>query len=687
MAAISISGWPSASGRTFTLTVTESSYDSIENTSLVAWTLSISGGNNQSMDTYVKCVVNGTTVYNASSPATSDGGYTWNGFPANTGSTSGTITVSHAADGTKTISFYIEGYAVNYTTYSNTGSLALTNINRTAPTVTASIGTIDVNSIQVTATSGNYASKFGIRKKTTGDWGAWTYWTPSNDTTTSHTFSVTGLTANTSYTFQVAAQRGLNGIWGYSSNTTAKTLGSSTITSAGNVTLGNACSVKWTPLDSTFKFKLKFSLGNFSATVPASGYITPNSTSAYTYTGYTIPLADVANELPNATTGTMSVTLTTYTSGGTQIGSSSSATFTVTVPSSVKPTISSVTLQEGTASGFGVYTKSLSTVKATVSAAGAYNSTITSIVVKVGDKSYTANSSGVATSAKLWTYGSMTVLTTVTDTRGRTATNSQNITVYNYYKPTIGIDITVTGTTVAVKVSGSVASVNSQNTKQLVITEKKLSTNTQTGTTTVTNSNLNYSYSYTWTRSIPDIGTESYEYTATITDRKQSVTLKKQTAVICISRLGGGRGVTFFGEAKDPGIWIVDGTTYHELDYIVDQGTSGIWTYRKWNSGVSECWGQVNVNVTSWSQFGNAYEGLPGAGVQSYPTSLFNAAPTLNYSITRNDGAPAIISIEASTGASSSQTPNLYPIRPSSSSTTGNNLYVMQYYAIGRWKS
>lgn len=26
-------------------------------------------------------------------------------------------------------------------------------------------------------------------------------------------------------------------------------------------------------------------------------------------------------------------------------------------------------------------------------------------------------------------------------------------------------------------------------------------------------------------------------------------------------------------------------------DYIVAQGTSGIWTYRKWNSGIAELWG------------------------------------------------------------------------------------------------
>lgn len=36
-------------------------------------------------------------------------------------------------------------------------------------------------------------------------------------------------------------------------------------------------------------------------------------------------------------------------------------------------------------------------------------------------------------------------------------------------------------------------------------------------------------------------------------------------------------------------------------DFIVDTGTEGIWTYRKWNSGIAECWGNVptkSVNCT-----------------------------------------------------------------------------------------
>lgn len=36
------------------------------------------------------------------------------------------------------------------------------------------------------------------------------------------------------------------------------------------------------------------------------------------------------------------------------------------------------------------------------------------------------------------------------------------------------------------------------------------------------------------------------------------------------------------------------------VDYIVEQGISGIWTYRKWNSGIAECWGTY-TGTTSYT--------------------------------------------------------------------------------------
>lgn len=36
-------------------------------------------------------------------------------------------------------------------------------------------------------------------------------------------------------------------------------------------------------------------------------------------------------------------------------------------------------------------------------------------------------------------------------------------------------------------------------------------------------------------------------------------------------------------------------------DYVVEQGTSGVWTYRKWNSGIAECWCRTTKTLTAGS--------------------------------------------------------------------------------------
>ena len=214
--------------------------------------------------------------------------------------------------------------------------------------------------------------------------------------------------------------------------------GASAISAAGNVTLGNACSVRWTPIATSLRYKLKFALGNWSYT---TGVIHPNTTAAYTYTGYTISL-DVANQIPNSATGTMTVTLYTYSdSGGTvQLGSASSATFTVTVPNnaSTKPSVgfSALTPVSSLASPFnGLYIKGKSRVKGTISVSGRYGASITASSFTVDGKSY-ANGD---TSDYLTGTGTLTVTATVKDSRGFTNTAATTITGYDYAKPTIQV--------------------------------------------------------------------------------------------------------------------------------------------------------------------------------------------------------------------------------------------------------
>lgn len=45
--------------------------------------------------------------------------------------------------------------------------------------------------------------------------------------------------------------------------------------------------------------------------------------------------------------------------------------------------------------------------------------------------------------------------------------------------------------------------------------------------------------------------------------------------------------------------------TLESHDYIVEQGTSGIWTYRKWDSGIAECWCYHSTSDLTWTQYAN----------------------------------------------------------------------------------
>ena len=122
-------------------------------------------------------------------------------------------------------------------------------------------------------------------------------------------------------------------------------------------------------------------------------------------------------------------------------------------------------------------------------------------------------------------------------------------------------------------------------------------------------------------------------------------------------------------------------TLVGDVDYIVEQGTSGIWTYRKWNSGIAECWGSRYYDeTTTCSSWGSLYYYAYKAQ-ESYPTGLFNATPNLTYSLVY--GGDNCWTYATTSSGSSSQTPQIGFIRP----TTATTLRVtVAYHAIGRWK-
>lgn len=210
----------------------------------------------------------------------------------------------------------------------------------------------------------------------------------------------------------------------------------STITSASDKTLGTACAVKWTPLSNAFRYKLKFSIGDFSYT---TGAIHPNTTSAYTYTGYSLPIADIAPKITSKPpTGTMTVTLYTYSDSNAtaQVGSASSSTFKVAVPdnATTKP---SITMSLSPVSALSIQFSSLyiqgkSKVKASITGSGKYSANVTSYDFYVDGKS-----NGTMESDYLSKSGSITIKGRVYDSRGFYNESEQAITVIPYVKPSL----------------------------------------------------------------------------------------------------------------------------------------------------------------------------------------------------------------------------------------------------------
>lgn len=351
----------------------------------------------------------------------------------------------------------------------------------------------------------------------------------------------------------------------------------SSITSASNKTLGNACSIKWTPNASTFKYKVKFSLGSWNYTTPS--FISPASTSEYTYDDYTLPL-EVANQLPNATTGTMTAYLYTYNSSGTQIGSTASKTFTVTVPSSIKPSISSVsaTLVNSNTiiNGWGVAVAGYTKVKVSASASGSYSSTISSFDITGGYATTQTGTSLAYTGGVISSSGSKTFTVVAKDSRGRSSDSKSAtaITFYAYSKPTVS-SFTVARSSsnakkVVVKANWTFSSVNSKNAATATLYYKKSSNTSWTTYGTIAkNTNV------TLTNDFEE--TSSYNFKVVVTDSLSNSAQEEgfiSTIEVTMDFRAGGKGLGIGKIAETDNLEIAFDTIFMGNVYIQnDDGT------------------------------------------------------------------------------------------------------------------
>lgn len=421
-------------GRYLQLTITES-IDAKGNYSTLNWTLqSIGGAVNYYSIAPTKITINGTVVYDK-------GATSWSSkvFPAAKGSTSGSLTVYHSSDGKKSISvgFSTRVYISAAAEYG--GTMALTNIDRSAPSISISVSDITANSVKLSASA---STTCDIWDYTTNNWGSYKQYSTSAGT--SNSITITGLSPDTSYTIAVRARKQYNHVIGSSRTKKIKTLGGSVLSSVSTLTADNATAkitFSATVYDTSYKHKLILKDGG-TTVLTLTGLSLSNGSNTITLTAAqrSSILADMAAK--KSFTGTFK--LSTF-SASSQIGSTSTKTATVqTTAANSAPTFSGFTYKDTNTTAAGVtgnnqiLIQSVSTLQVTASAATAKNgSTISSYSVSAGG-STASSTTAMLNVGKIYASGTVPIIVTAIDSRGYTSSATVNIKVIAYES----IDIT-----------------------------------------------------------------------------------------------------------------------------------------------------------------------------------------------------------------------------------------------------
>ncbi|HEP2841436.1 TPA: hypothetical protein VCI50_000112 [Streptococcus pyogenes] len=210
---------------------------------------------------------------------------------------------------------------------------------------------------------------------------------------------------------------------------TLSTIPRSSSVTVSSGTIGSAVTININRQSSSFKHTLRYQWGNKAGTIASN---------VDTSTNWMIP-DHFANDIPNSTSGTGTIYIDTY-NGGTKTGTQS-VSFTASVPASMKPTFSSLTLTDtnGVARGLlsgNNFLQVISNIQVNFNgASGSYSSTITGYKAEIVNKNQVTNSNG-GTLGIMNFNGSATVRASVFDSRGRQS-DAKDITinVIEYFAP------------------------------------------------------------------------------------------------------------------------------------------------------------------------------------------------------------------------------------------------------------
>lgn len=356
-----------------------------------------------------------------------------------------------ADDKTKTGTITCTTYSGNTSVGTSTGTLTLTIPNSSLGNVSGTFGSA------LTLTATNACSSGLTYTFAYHNGSSWQSIASTSNKTQSWTPN-TSLIANVSnassgsVSVRVITYRGSTAI-NTATATATLTIPKNT-SSAVSGTIGSALSIPITKPYSGLTSTITYSFGSASGTIA-----TTTSSISQSWT----PPTSLLTQIPNSTSGTGSITITTY--NGTAPCGSNSYALTLSAANSVVPT-SSLSLtrinNNSTVNGWGIYLQGYSQVQATLTGSGVSGSTIKSMSISgtglSSSSSYSTSSATLTgTSSVLTTSGTLTYKGNVSDSRNRSATEkSQSITVVAYSQPSVsGVSLARSNSSGTIDTSGT----------------------------------------------------------------------------------------------------------------------------------------------------------------------------------------------------------------------------------------
>lgn len=461
------------------------------------------------------------------------------------------------------------------------------------------------------------------------------------------------------------------------------------VTSPVTINGSNTVSVSINRHSSSYNHKVKFELGSYSQEI----------TGVSTSTSYAIPLSWL-NAIPNSMSSTAKVTVTTY-SGNTQIGSSVSKDFIVKVPDTVVPSIEGITWIDLDTRKPNTWPSMVQNVSFGTlnmqNVSAPYSATIKSYSLSFGG--FHSTSSSLIIARRIPSSGQLTATAKVTDSRGQSATKTVNFTVTPYELPKLNPEVFRCDSSGNEDAQGeyisfnpnytitSLGNLNSLTSAYIVLSNGEDEYTYMLGLGGVSRvAPASSDYSWNWTMSLSDV-VSTVEYKGVV-----------GTGEVIVDILADGKGLALGKVADKQGF---DANEAWLPDWIVAKGTAsmgsassgtsyGTWTWRKWASGIAECWGTYSdtvnhSNTTTWGAMYTTADEFAGSGID-LPSGLFITAPVVNANIRGiAQGLNAWLATRVEAGeASSSKTQGFQLIRPTAFSK--DTSYHMSVHAIGTWK-